>query len=106
MKRTCLESGQRRTLSIIENLGFGRIERLSILDGEPCYDPPPRIVQVLKLAADQGRAPRNSPDTIEKTFQELFTALSRLRVGVVDIEVRHGLPFRMTLDRELREFEP
>jgi hypothetical protein len=37
--------------------------------------------------------------TLKKEFESLFDQLSRLRDGVVDIEVRHNVPFRLVLER-------
>jgi hypothetical protein len=36
-------------IETIQELGFGIIERLSIRDGQPCFDSAPRIVQSNKL---------------------------------------------------------
>ena len=101
MTRGSLTSGQSRTLKIIEKLGFGRIERLSIRDGQPCYDQPPRIVQEVKLGSEPEWHPdHSSPDCpIMKEFERLFSQLNHLCMGVVDIEVRHAVPFRLVIDR-------
>jgi hypothetical protein len=49
MTKSSLNAVQRQTVEIIESLGFGSIERLSVRDGLPCYEPEPRIVQAIKL---------------------------------------------------------
>jgi hypothetical protein len=105
MTRGSLSPGQRRILAIIEELGFGRIERLSVRSGQPWYDPAPRIVQEIKLGSEPERQPnRNCADlTLKKEFQSLFDQLSQVRDGIVDIEVRHGLPFRLVLERRCTE---
>src|SRR5436189_4767034 len=97
MTKSSLNLGQRQTVEIIEALGFGVIERLLIRGGVPCYDPEPRIVQAIKLDSESERQPdRSCADlTLKKGFESLFDQLSRLRDGVVDIEVRHSLPFRL-----------
>jgi hypothetical protein len=103
MTKSSLKPSQQRTVEIIEALGFGVVERLSIHAGLPCYEPGPRIIQTIKL--DSG--PERQPDgghadlTLKKEFESLFNQLSRLHDGVVDIEVRHGLPFRLLLERRL-----
>ena len=105
MTKSSLNSSQRRTVEIIEGLGFGVIERLLIRGGLPCYDREPRIVQAIKLDSEPDRQPdRSCIDlTLKKEFESLFDQLSRLRDGVVDIEVRHSLPFRLVLERSYKE---
>jgi hypothetical protein len=104
MTKSSLNLSQRRTVEIIEALGFGVIERLSIRGGLPCYEPEPRIVQAIKLDSEPERQhDRNADLTLKKEFESLFNHLSQLRDGVVDIEVRHGTPFRLVLERRYEE---
>lgn len=106
MTRGSLSAGQRRLLAIIEGLSWGRIEGLSIRDGQPSYDLPPRIVQEIKLGSEPSPRP---PDggaacALKKEFEVLFHQLSALRDGGVDIEIRHSVPFRLVLERRYAEF--
>ena len=95
-----LTPGQRRTLEIITELVFGRIELL-IVDGQPCHDPPPRIVQEIRLASAPERQPdhANTDGTLTKEFEALFNHLANLRNASIDIECRHSLPFRLLVRR-------
>src|SRR4051812_3456192 len=101
MMKSALDSGQRRTFEIIDALGFGFIEHLRVHKGFPCFEPSPRIVQSIKL--DSEPIPRRNAAhddlTLKKEFETLFNQLNRLHEGVVDIEVRHSLPFRLVLER-------
>jgi len=105
MTKSCLNPGQRRTVEIIEGLGFGVIESLLIRDGLPSYEPEPRIVQAIKL----GSEPQRQTDcsyadlTLKKEFESLFDQLSRLENATVDIEIRHSLPFRLVVERPYKE---
>ena len=105
MTRSSLSPGQCRVVDIIQALGFGVIERLVVCGGMPCYGPEPRIVQAIKLDSEPGRQlDRSSGDlTLKTQFENLFEQLSRLGEGVVDIEVRHSLPFRLVLERRYKE---
>jgi hypothetical protein len=107
MIKSSLDPGQRRTVEIIEALGFGVIERLSIRGGLPCYEPEPRIVQTIKLDTEPERQPeRGHHDlTPKKEFERLFDQLGQLRDGVVDIEVRHSAPFKLVLERRNEELQ-
>ena len=106
MTKSSLNPGQRRTVEIIEALGFGVIERLLIRAGLPCYEPEPRIVQTIKFESEPERQPADGDAdvTLKKEFESLFDQLNRVRDGVVDIEVRHSLPFRLVLERRLEGF--
>jgi hypothetical protein len=101
--KSSLSSSQRRTVEIIEALGFGVIERLSIQGGLPCYEPEPRIVQAIRLdLAPHGQADHVEADlALKNEFESLFDQLSRLRDAVVDVEVRHSLPVKLVLERRL-----
>jgi len=105
MTRSSLNPGQRRIVEIVEALGFGVIEQLSVRGGLPCHDPEPRIVQAIKLDSEPERQPdRSDADlTLKKEFESLFDQLSRLGDGVVGIEVRHSLPCRLVLERRPTE---
>ncbi len=96
---------QRRTVEIISALGFGVIERLTIRDGFPTYEPEPRIIQTIKLGsnAEPRSVPNSTCSTLKKEFQELFDQFGRLRDGTVNIEVRHSLPFRLVVERRPAE---
>jgi hypothetical protein len=100
MTRSSLKPVQRQTVKVIEALGFGVIERLSIRGGLPCFEPEPRIVQAIKLDAQPLRDADNghSDLTLKKEFANLFDYLSRLDDATVEIEVRHGVPFRLMLE--------
>jgi hypothetical protein len=94
------------TRSAVRVHNSGAIERLCVRGGSPCYELEPRIVQAIKLDS----APQRKPDdghadlTLKKEFENLFNRLSRLRDGVVDIEVRNSLPFRLVMARRYTEF--
>jgi hypothetical protein len=105
LTKSSLAPGQCQLVEIISVLGFGVIERLSIRDGLPCFDPDPRIIQAIKLGPEPEPKPNhnNADLTLKKEFESLFEQLSRLRDGIVDIEVRHGAPFRLVLERRQKE---
>ena len=70
MTKSSLNPEQRRTVEIIEALGFGTIQRLLIRGGLPCCDPEPRIVQSIKLGSEPEQQPdRSCADlTLKKEF--------------------------------------
>jgi len=105
MTRFDLNSDQRRIVDIIEALGFGVIERLFIRDGSPCFQPEPRVLQTIKLHLEPERhTHRNCSDrSLKQEFESLFDQMSALGDAVVEIEIRHGLPFKLVLERRCTE---
>ena len=80
-------------------LGFGVIERLAIRGGLPCFEPEPRIIQTVKLDSDSEHQTHPAEGTPKKQFSRLFEELSRLDDATVDVEFRHGVPFRLVIER-------
>ena len=106
MTRDRLNRDQRQVVEIITALGFGVIERLSIREGSPCCEPAPHVIQMIKLDSGPGHQPdaNGIGPALKKEFQELFEQVKRVREGIVDIEVRHGLPFRLIVERSATTF--
>lgn len=101
LTRERLNPAQRQTAEIVHGLSFGVIEGLAIRDGSPCFDPAPRIFQQIKLGSDSGQRCYSEPESavLKQEFTHLFNELQRIGDGMVDIEVRHSLPFRLVLER-------
>jgi hypothetical protein len=105
LTKSSLAPGQYQLVQIIEALGFGIVERLSVRGGVPCFDPNPRIIQAIKLGPPEPeqKPDRTDADTLKKEFESLFEHLAQLRDGLIDIEVRHSAPFRLVLERRHQE---
>jgi len=96
-----LTPAQARLLSLMQEMNFGRIEGLAVVDGNPVFDPPPRIVRQVKFCSENGpRREKNLNDFhLKEQVVELFDAIARMGSGTVEsIEVKHGLPFLMNLE--------
>lgn len=101
MTKGSLSAPRRRLLEIMQRLNFGRVDDLEIRNGDPVFNPVPRIVQDIKLGGENGPRPEiDSADFVLKTqVAEFFDHLSRLGNGSVEsIEVKHGLPFRLVIE--------
>jgi len=105
MTKASLNPEQRRTVEIIELMGFGVIEGLLIRGGLPCYEVEPRVVQKIKLASEPERQPdrRNAGLSLNRAFENLFEQLARVGDGFVDIEIQHNAPFRLVVKRGYEE---
>ena len=101
--KSALSGARRRLLETMQRLNFGRIENLAVHAGEPAFDPAPRIVQEIKIGGENGPRPELTHDDfiLKNQVAELFTHLSHLNDGSVDIEVKHGLPFRLVVEQQV-----
>ena len=93
--KASLSPARRRLLEICQEINFGRLENLSIRDGEPVLDPLPSIVQQLKFGGENGPRPElGAPDfQLTKQHGDLFDYFDQLQNGVIaTLEVQYGLP--------------
>lgn len=101
MTKTSLSAPRRRLLETMQRLNFGRIEDLEIRNGEPMFNPAPRVVQDIKLGGENGPRPElgTADFALKSQVAEFFEYLSRLGDGSVEIiEVKHGLPFKLVIE--------
>ncbi len=105
MNRRSLHPFQLELLGVIEELWFGHIEGLHIRGGKPWFDPEPRIVQEVKLSPDDWHAIRRCSEdyTLKGEFVRLFEQFDRLGDRIVDLEIRHSLPFMLSVSRNREE---
>jgi hypothetical protein len=105
MMKSSLSATQKRLLETLQKTNYGRVEGLSVLDGEPVWNPAPRVVKDIKLgSAETGvRAEFESADfALKREHIELFEQLRRFGSGIVEcIEIKGGLPFRLMLDQRV-----
>jgi hypothetical protein len=98
-KHSLSRDGQ-RLVELMQEINFGRIEGLAVANGEPVFDPPPRVVREIKLGGENGPRPeRAAPDfALKGQLAELFQHLGRLGDGTVDVlQVKNGLPFLLVV---------
>ena len=93
--KSALTPGRARLIELLQTLNFGRIEALTIRGGDPVFDPPPRIIQKIKMGADNAPRPEMgyADFRLKDGVIELLEVLARLKDGEIrSIEVRCGLP--------------
>jgi len=96
--KSSLSHSRAQLVERMQRLGFGTIENLTIRDGEPVLDPPPRVIRDAKLGGESGPCPGGKPGDFALKAQvlDLLTRLDRIGNGTIRcLEVKHGLPFRM-----------
>lgn len=99
--KSALSDAQSQLVGLLQRLNFGRIEGLHVRGGEPIFDPAPRVVQKLKMGADN--APRPEVDLqdfwLKHQTIEMLRAITDLGEGqVLAIEVKNGLPFSLEIE--------
>ena len=100
-KKTSLSTGRRRLLELMQQINFGRIDGITVRGGEPIFDPSPRIVREIKFSSENRPRPELGIEdfVLKAQVVELFEHLDNLGDGKVgSIEVKHGLPFRMSVE--------
>jgi hypothetical protein len=89
---------RQQLLESMQHINFGRLEGLTVIDGEPVFDPAPRKQFDIKFGGDNGaRSELGSADfLLKQQVVELFNFFDEFQNGVIDVlEIKHGLPFRM-----------
>jgi hypothetical protein len=84
-----------RLIELVQAVNFGRIEALRIRGGQPVFKPAPRVIQKVKIGADNGPRPEATyaDFRLKSGIIELLDLFTRFKDGEVrSIEVRCGLP--------------
>jgi hypothetical protein len=100
--KASLSAPRRRLLEAMQRLNFGRIEGLEIRNGEPVFQPAPRIIQDIKIGGENGPRPELTIEdfVLKGAFVELFDHLSRIGDGTVEsVEVKYGMPFKLVVEQ-------
>jgi hypothetical protein len=89
-------------------VNHGRIEDLRVSNGEPTFEPPPRVIQKLKMLGDNAPRPEANLEDfwLKQQVIEMLAAIAELGNGtVLSIEIRHGLPFMVEIERRADQAE-
>jgi hypothetical protein len=98
---TSLPPAKERLVRLMQELNFGQLQDLVVRNGQPVFDPPPRIVREVKFGGQNGPRPEvtKAEFALKTQIRELLAQLETLGNGVVQcLEVKHGLPFRMIVE--------
>jgi hypothetical protein len=100
--KSALSDPERRLVELLQDLNFGRIEGLRVYGGVPIFDPAPRVVQTLKMGGQNG--PREEASLqdfwLKQPLVDLLQTLRGIGEGeVLSIDVKHGLPFTVEIER-------
>jgi hypothetical protein len=95
-----LSPARQRLVELMQEVNFGRIEGLRVVDGDPVLEPAPRVLRDFLLGkANAPNAARGRDDfALKEPVIELFDLLDRERsVQVESLVVQNGLPVRVTV---------
>ena len=96
-----LPPAEGRLVELMQGINYGRIEGLCVRRGTPVLNPPPRVVHEIKFGGENGPRPEiaKADFVLKAQVRELLAQLEALGDGVIhSIEIKHGLPFRMTVE--------
>ena len=96
-----LSPARLRLVRVMQWINFGRIENLQIREGDPCFEPRPRVIRTILLGADNSPRCeiRVSHFVLKKQVTELFGVFDRVSNGHIPLlEIKHGLPLRMEVE--------
>lgn len=91
---------ERTFLSAVQELGFGRLEELEVLNGQLVLDQTPAMVREVKFGSPviNGKT-ADAALELRPQIAEFFAYVRSVETGKIRLlEVRHGLPFAMEVD--------
>ena len=104
LTKRSLDRARLKLVEAIEKLGFGSIEQIPIHNGKPRLEQAAQTIREIKLGSDMESPNGSSADlTLKIEFERLLNELSQLGDGVVDVEIRHGTPFKLLVRRRGKE---
>ncbi len=99
---SALSAARRQLVTLMQSVHFGRIEDLVVLEGEPVFAPPPRIVREIKLGRGERTREATEDFALKATVVDLLDQMSQLgSCRVSCLEIRHGLPQRLIVAGDL-----
>lgn len=99
--KTDLSPTRQRLVEKMQRLNFGHIEGLHVRNGEPVFDPPPRVIRDVKFGGENRPRPEvtKSDFSLKVEVMDLFAHLEEVGDGVITrLEIQRGLPFRMAVE--------
>ena len=103
--KAALTPARKRLIELMQEINYGRIERLEVRDGEPVFDPPPTVLRLFLFGKDNGPNVSRSNDgfALKKKVAELFEVFDQERsLSIQELMIDNGLPVRMTVADAVR----
>lgn len=104
MQKSQLSQERQRLVEVMQRMHFCSIINLQLRHGQPVFDPPPALVQNLKIGTRNDlRVQIQLRDfTLKRAHVELFQHFDVIRNGLIDeLEVHYGLPQMLKVKRSV-----
>ncbi len=98
--RSTLSPARQKLVDLMGEIGFGTLEGLIVLAGEPVLRPAPRIIREVKLAGESTCPSSAAADfALKAQVVALFAQFDQIGDGRIErLEIKHGLPFRIVIE--------
>ena len=103
--KAALTPARKRLVELMQEINYGRIEKLHVRDGEPIFDPPPTVLRLFLFGKDNGPNESRGNDgfALKRKVAELFEVFDRERsLSIQELRIDNGLPIRMTVADDFR----
>lgn len=96
MRKNELSISQQKLLELMRQVGYGRINNLTVENGEPVLCLESSIERDLKLEAEDIRIKMTDDSQLKKKIIKCFDRLGEIEDGFIrKIEIRGGLPIQI-----------
>ena len=104
VRKADLTPERQHLLAEMQRINFGRIEGLTIHQGQLIFGPHTKIIRKIKFGGENNSRPEMTVEdfALKGEVIELFETFDRLDDGEVSIDVRYGLPFEMEVKETVR----
>ena len=99
--KSSLSPTRQRLVALMQDVRFGQILDLVVRDGDPVFDPMPRVLRSVKLGGDGAARPeiRTADFALKTELIEMLRQLDQLRDGVVHrVDIKNGLPISLLIE--------
>lgn len=99
-RRRNISAARQQLIEVFQRLNFGRIENLSVRNGDPVSPAARQIVREIKFGGDNESRPEMSLHDfcLKSQLVKLFECFDRWPNCQIEVlVVKHGLPFHMCL---------
>ena len=103
--KATLTPARKRLIELMQEINYGRIEKLHVRDGEPVFDPPPTVLRLFLFGKDNkpNESRGNDGFALKKKVAELFEVFDLERsLSIQELKIDNGLPIRMTVADDFR----
>lgn len=104
MRRQELSRSRRRLLELMRDVGYGRIENLTIRAGEPIFDESLLLFREVLLGrkSKEHAVPSENDFELKAQIMDLFEYFNRMQNGIIPLlKIQDGLPFQLHLKESI-----